>query len=362
MKSQHPQLPPRGRVSLNVAVWLLGVILAAQVGAIGWGLHRKHQRALLKAPHKEKMETAEAVPTAPEATEGPAASEPLAMAAPPEPHQPEAPTIPPLTDRALFFFESALRSREQGDMKAALTQLRSANDLQPQHPQLLYELANTYEMMTLTESAQPIWDQIAQLGDSAGIYYRLAEEKFSQGYASPAVEVEVPLRLGQIVESPRRDPNFLEYVVLRIPVQAKDGAVIDPAKVEVVTQFYDINGGEIQATVDAQTDRARWLSGEIPTWSINSVELLDQSYMRPRPSNFEDGFDSGSRYYGYVVKLYYNDHLQDVRANPPQLASRQSEPGERWLDNGVEAQAPTSPTRRLPVSEQLDDSLFPLPR
>lgn len=363
MKSQHPQLPPRGRVSLNVAVWLLGVVLAAQVGAIGWALHRKHQRALL--PADAPIEVAETAPVVAEIPAAPAPSAEVAVV-PSAPAEPEKPSVPPLTDRALFFFESALRSREQGDMKAALTQLRSANELQPKHPQLLYELAKTYEMMTLTENAQQVWDQIAQLGEAAGQYYRLAQEKFAQGYAAPPVEVEVPLRLGQIVESPRRDPNYLEYVVLRIPVQAKEGAVIDPSKVEVVTQFYDINGGEIQVTVDAQTDRAHWLSGEVPTWTTNSVELLDQVYMRPKPPVGEEGFDSGNRYYGYVVKLYYNDHLQDVKANPPQLASLQSEPGERAIEHGVDAFTPAGSSRRIPsVSDQIDqidDSLFPLPR
>ncbi len=355
MNCPHHHLPPRGRVSLNVAVWLLGVILAAQVGAIGWALHRKHQRVEL-APAEVAPLTA---PVAPEQmlTEAVPAPPPIVEAAPVEE---SAPAVSPLTERALFFFESALSSREKGDMKAALTQLRSACELQPSHPQLLYELAHTYEMMTLTESARPVWDQIAQLGEAAGIYYRLAQEKFTQGDATPPVEVEVPLQLGKIVESPRRDPNYLEHVILRIPVQARDGAMIDPSKVSVVTRFYDMNGGEIQET-DAQTDYHRWLSGDVPTWSTTSVEILDQSYRRPRYEGAV-GEDSGSRYYGYVVKLYYNDHLQDVRAHPPQLASRQSEPGERSIENGVEFPPPAGPRRRAPASDQLDDSLFPLPQ
>jgi hypothetical protein len=250
-----------------------------------------------------------------------------------------------------FFLGSALSSREQGDMKAALTQLRAACDLLPGHPRLLYELASTYEKMSLPAKAAPVWDQLAALGEGAGMYFKLAQARFEQGDAPPPREVDTPLRLGKILERTQPDASGGEAVTLRIPVQALDNAAIDPGRVSVVTQFYDEVAGEIVET-DALTENHRWLSGEFPTWTTNSVEFLDQPYRR-LPSA-DPAMPDGRRYHGYVVKLYYNDHLQDVIAKPAQLASRRAEPGERGLQ--IPAEILEDRVRRSP---QLDDSLFP---
>jgi len=359
MNHPLPPAPRRGRIALNLAVWMLGVLLVAQLAAIGWALHRKHGVAAAPsapvvaapAPPPEPARPADSAPDAlasaavapaPTAVDG-ATTPTAADAAPAEPF--------PLTDeRVLFFLQSALASRERGDMKAALTQLRAACDLQPGHPRLLYELATTYEKMSLAAKAAPVWDELFALGEGAGVYFKLAQARFEQGDARPPREVETPLRLGKVLERSQQESNTGEAVTLRIPVQALDGAVIDPGRVSVVTQFYDEVGGEIVET-DAVTDNYRWLSGEFPSWTTNSVEFLDQPYRRL--SGREAFEDSVRRYHGYVVKLYYNDHLQDVVAKPAQLANRRAEPGERGLQQPVEI------LERPRPGSQVDDSLFP---
>lgn len=369
----HPLLPAprRGRIALNLAVWLLGVLLVGQLGAIGWALHRKHgsssraaavavvtsaapPSASPVAPVQAPAQAAADLVTAPPAVaEGAPVLEAVSAAPVAQAAVAAAPAEAfPLTDeRVLFFLESALASRERGDMKAALTQLRAAVDLQPAHPRLLYELASTYEKMSLPAKASPVWDQLFALGEGAGIYFKMAQARFEQGEARPPREVETPLRLGKILERSQSDSGEVEALTLRIPVQALEGAVIDPGRVSVVTQFYDEVDGEIVET-DAVTDNYRWLAGEFPSWTTNTVEFLDQPYRRV-PS-FSPAPDGGRRYHGYVVKLYYNDHLQDVLAKPAQLASRRAEPGERGLQQPVERL-----DTRPPPGSQVDDSLFP---
>lgn len=373
----HPLLPAprRGRIALNLAVWLLGVLLVGQLGAIGWALHRKHGSSSRAAAAAAVTSVAppSASPVVPVQAPAPAAAElvtaPPAVAegAPVPEAVPAAPVASvaapaavvaapaeafPLTDeRVLFFLESALASRERGDMKAALTQLRAAVDLQPAHPRLLYELASTYEKMSLPAKASPVWDQLFALGEGAGIYFKMAQARFEQGEARPPREVETPLRLGKILERSQSATGEVEALTLRIPVQALEGAVIDPGRVSVVTQFYDEVDGEIVET-DAVTDNYRWLAGEFPSWTTNTVEFLDQPYRRV--ASFPPAPDGGRRYHGYVVKLYYNDHLQDVLAKPAQLASRRAEPGERGLQQPVERL-----DTRPPPGSQVDDSLFP---
>ena len=373
----HPLLPAprRGRLALNLAVWLRGALLVGQLGAIGWALHRKHgsssraaaaaavtsaapPSAALVAPVETPAPAAAELVTAPPAVaEGAPVSEavsavPVASVAAPAAVVAAPAEAFPLTDeRVLFFLESALASRERGDMKAALTQLRAAVDLQPAHPRLLYELASTYEKMSLSAKASPVWDQLFALGEGAGIYFKMAQARFEQGEARPPREVETPLRLGKILERSQSATGEVEALTLRIPVQALEGAVIDPGRVSVVTQFYDEVDGEIVET-DAVTDNYRWLAGEFPSWTTNTVEFLDQPYRRV--ASFPPAPDGGRRYHGYVVKLYYNDHLQDVLAKPAQLASRRAEPGERGLQQPVERL-----DTRPPPGSQVDDSLFP---
>ena len=356
---------------MNLAVWLLGVLLVGQLGAIGWALHRKHgsssraaavavvtsaapPSASPVAPVQAPAQAAADLVTAPPAVaEGAPVPEAVSAAPVAQAAVAAAPAEAfPLTDeRVLFFLESALASRERGDMKAALTQLRAAVDLQPAHPRLLYELASTYEKMSLPAKASPVWDQLFALGEGAGIYFKMAQARFEQGEERPPREVETPLRLGKILERSQSDSGEVEALTLRIPVQALEGAVIDPGRVSVVTQFYDEVDGEIVET-DAVTDNYRWLAGEFPSWTTNTVEFLDQPYRRV-PS-FSPASDGGRRYHGYVVKLYYNDHLQDVLAKPAQLASRRAEPGERGLQQPVERL-----DTRPPPGSQVDDSLFP---
>ncbi len=373
----HPLLPAprRGRIALNLAVWLLGVLLVGQLGAIGWALHRKHGSSSRAAAAAAVTSAAppSASPVVPVEAPAPAAAElvtapPAVAEGAPVPEAVSAAPVAsvaapaavvaapaeafPLTDeRVLFFLESALASRERGDMKAALTQLRAAVDLQPAHPRLLYELASTYEKMSLPAKASPVWDQLFALGEGAGIYFKMAQARFEQGEARPPREVETPLRLGKILERSQSATGEVEALTLRIPVQALEGAVIDPGRVSVVTQFYDEVDGEIVET-DAVTDNYRWLAGEFPSWTTNTVEFLDQPYRRV--ASFPPAPDGGRRYHGYVVKLYYNDHLQDVLAKPAQLASRRAEPGERGLQQPVERL-----DTRPPPGSQVDDSLFP---
>ncbi len=334
---------------------MLGVLLFGQLAAIGWALHRKHRKevplpgsTIAAAPVPLPLTPDTHAPVAPVAPVGTPSS-----VAEPAPVPPETPVDPfPIADeRVRFFLGSALASREQGDMKAALTQLRAANDLLPNHPRLLYELASTYEAMTLPAKASPVWDQLSALGETAGMYFKLAQARFEQGDTRPPREVDTPLRLGKILERAEQAPGGGEAVTLRIPVQALDGATIDPGRVSVVTQFYDEMAGEIVET-DALTENHRWLSGEFPTWTTNSVEFLDQPYRRFGPA--EAGLADGRRYHGYVVKLYYDDHLQDVVAKPAPLASRRAEPGERGREQPAERLE--DPARR---SYQLDDALFP---
>jgi hypothetical protein len=200
--------------------------------------------------------------------------------------------------------------------------------------------------MALPEKATDVWDRILKLGPGAGQFFKMAETKFEAGAGRAPREIETPLQLGKVLARRDANPSVVEQVTVRIPVQAKDGATIDPEKVHLDVVFFDVlNKGEVTES-QAEVSAGRWLSGA-PQWLASPVEFLELTYQQPKlPAIGERAAER--RYFGYVIKLYYNDQLQDVLAEPKQLASRAHDPGERSLKNGVDR-------------PQLEDSLFPLP-
>ena len=353
MNQPAPQNRVAGRATPNVALWLLGVMMAGQVAAIVWALCRK------PAPVSAASAPAPDIPADSREREVAAArqappADPTAQAPGPGPASFRAGTgdgqailDTPLPGNVLYFLESALDSRERGDMKAALTKLRAANDLLPDHPRLLYELATAYEKMALREKAAEVWDRILKLGPGAGPFFKMAEMKFEDGVARESREIQTALRLGKILVRRDSNPAVEEQWTVRIPVQASDGAAIDPSKVHVDVLFFDQLPGQQVEPTRGDISPGRWMTG-VPQWLASPVEFLELTCRQPKMPAVGLDPPPGRRFHGYVIKLYYNDQLQDVAAEPKQLANRAHEPGERPLENAVDR----------PV---VDDSLFPLP-
>lgn len=176
------------------------------------------------------------------------------------------------------------------------------------------------------------------------------------------------------------DPGAERKHALRIVVKNRPGTAIDARKVRVEAQFYDqLDGKEIVQT-DAETG-FRWLTPPVD-WANDSSEELETTYFRPKngelslnnvgagpgnggsssallppppppragspPSSRRGGGGNRNRrtpapppaaptpaltldavppapsrvYLGYIVRLYYNRQLQDVRAEPADLLQR----------------------------------------
>jgi len=98
---------------------------------------------------------------------------------------------------------------------------------------------------------------------------------------------------------------------------ARAGAVaeIDPAKVTLQIYFLDfVNGEEIDLS-SCDTPTVTWLSA-LPDWKAATYEEVDFTYLQP-------GFDEAQRknlgrrsYYGFVLRLIYDDELMDEYAEP----------------------------------------------
>jgi hypothetical protein len=137
------------------------------------------------------------------------------------------------------------------------------------------------------------------------------------------------------------DPDADTNLALRIGIKKQPGAAVDHTKVKILVEFYDTVGDKDVKLTDADVNY-EWLTPK-HDWTDTSPEVLSVSYLRPktgvgspesslseaaatvRPgqkgrSAKGSAADSGKRkYLGYRVRIYYDDKLQAVQAEPSRL-------------------------------------------
>jgi TPR repeat protein len=130
------------------------------------------------------------------------------------------------------------------------------------------------------------------------------------------------LGLTDIIKSEVPDPDSDAHLLVRITIQRRPDAAIDDKKVKIVVRFYDtVDDKNIKLT---NAD----VSYEWPTpthdWKHSDQEVLSLTYVRSKDKVQSQG--GRRKYLGYITQLYYNDQLQDERADPetlPHLAPSQ---------------------------------------
>ena len=73
--------------------------------------------------------------------------------------------------------EQARQLRSRGDTNSALARLREAEVAEPDSPQIVAEMALTYEAMQMPDRAFEQWQRIYNLGEGVGALYNLAESR-----------------------------------------------------------------------------------------------------------------------------------------------------------------------------------------
>jgi tetratricopeptide (TPR) repeat protein len=267
------------------------------------------------------------------------------------------PPAPPAADRLL---KEASALREKGDTATALTRLQQATQSDPNNPSVLAEMANIYESREEFDRSAETWRKVQEIGPSAGAVYELAMLKLKQGtaatpapQASPAETATTAARtdgipdgstfgISEVSTTETPDPDAETNLMLRIAVKKKPSSVVDHTKVKIQVYFYDtVNDKDIKLT-DADVNY-EWLTPN-HDWAGSGPEVLAVTYVRPKNKarTQEEALsaaaqaiipgkksrapkaaapdDSGRRkYLGYIVRIYYNDKLQAVRADPTKL-------------------------------------------
>ena len=343
--------------SFNVGLGLVILFAAAEIGAVSVHFIGRMRPAQVSVASRE-------------------APAPLPSAAPSAPPvalpvtSPAAGLTPPTTVSSEIdrLTKQAQAARESGDTVNALARLHDAAQRDPKNAEVLAEMAMIYESTQNFDKSAETWRRVQDMGPSAGPLYDVADMKLRTGVptststtaAAPAptamakldvassrgtVEGIPPgstLGISDINASETPDPDSETNLMLRITVKKRPSAVIDHTKVKIQVFFYDTVGDNDIKLTDADVSY-EWLTPN-HDWADSTAETLAVTYIRPKsktktadadlaaaaaainpakkgkPMKATPPPESGARkYLGYIVRVYYNDQLQDKRADPTKL-------------------------------------------
>ena len=349
------------------ALVVLGVIALLQVGGAAY-IYLRRARETQPAPHTVvEPGTGSVAPSAVRAGAAPSVApnqNPPAQASAAKAAPRRVPSPGESVPNELLQVAKALRLH--GDTGNAIVKLQQAAALDPQNPDILAELALTYESMQLFDRSNESWRKLRALGAAAGPLAELADLKLRLGVpvqdlpgaqgrspesaAGPNDVSGIPdgstFGIAQATQTTLADPNAQTKLTLRVGVKRRANTPIDYTKVKIQVFFYDVVNNDQVLLTDADVSYEWATPGH--NWADTDTEVLDVTYERQKkqypapgtqlaavPDSVEKATskkksresaeettppdDSVRQYLGYIVRVYYQDQLQAVRADPTKL-------------------------------------------
>ncbi|NCF93588.1 MAG: hypothetical protein GWQ05_21920 [Verrucomicrobiaceae bacterium] len=217
---------------------------------------------------------------------------------------------------AAKLLEAAKLKESEQDIIGALKLLDEANELQPDHPAILYRLGIVFDKVGKKKSAVTYFQTVAAMEERAGELASLSLHYLhgKDPAALPSGLTNRPLSIGPAFHEVSKDDNGQRTVRLSLSIRAAAGDEIDPYEVRPEIYFFDlVNGVEVEACDGSQppVEEVNPWRSETPDYKEPSEELLDVVYHIPY---LDDGAER--EFFGFVVKLYYRDEIQDVLVEP----------------------------------------------
>jgi tetratricopeptide (TPR) repeat protein len=369
--------PPPDRM-FRIAVWLVAIFGAAELIGLGVFYAGKWRAEYVAAHPKVTAPAVTPAPTAPAVAEK-ASPAPTTATTPATTTTATSQSTP--SAAALSVAEKLLKEatelRDKGDTTNALARLQDASQRDPKNANVLAEMAMIYESIQLYERSNETWKKIVEIGPSAGPLYELADMKLKTGVTpSPAATTTTttgpglagtsPLDAGttrsdaegipdgstfgitEVTGTDTPDADAETNMKLKISVKARPNTPIDHTKVKIQVFFYDTVDDKDVVLTDADVSY-EWLTPH-HDWKSTNPEILAVTYLRPKNKTSSDAAlaaaaasvtppgttkkktsakketttdaagEAGHRkYLGYIVRIYYNEQLQAVRADPTKL-------------------------------------------
>ncbi|PYJ32396.1 MAG: hypothetical protein DME88_11190 [Verrucomicrobia bacterium] len=111
------------------------------------------------------------------------------------------------------------------------------------------------------------------------------------------------------------DPNAQAHLTLKIGVKPRPGTQ-NGHVVRIKVDFYDRTKDNKMKPTNARTSYS-WLTAS-EDWTDATPKLLAATYVRPKN---QSPSPDGRQYGGFIVGVYFDGQLQDVRASPPELVT-----------------------------------------
>jgi hypothetical protein len=229
---------------------------------------------------------------------------------------------------------NARQLREMGMAETALDELRKADLILPDNPVVKRELAFTLQKIGRAEEARLVLQgNNDPLVDGGGDIISNTSENLVEPLDPNTIETTPltlplpeaeslnpsmaagPIRLGQCMM--QRDMSAENRMNFTVPLLARPSADLNPSQMNVDVFFYEQwPKGQIELR---RGEPAQFAFDDSVDFSTGK-ELLNVTFDLPSE---QDLAANGSRkYYGYIVRLYYQQQLIDTQANPTTLLSR----------------------------------------
>lgn len=310
-----PRRAPLGK-SFHLCAGLLGAFLILQLVVMGIHFLPGLQQGLVRMLTGS---TPEAPPPGEVSVRSEANQEPAPAAAQP-------PVDAALVDRVKELVAESDKAFRIGDFDLGLSKIREAEALVPVDAGILLRIARLQEKAGDLAEALATYKRVMELPDLSESLREQTMRKLStirvpEAPAAPTVEAaaegadmrdEFGLQPGSslgIVDTRLSDAaNGAKE--LRIAIKGRPNTAIDPRRMAVHVFFYDRDAGGNVLLTESQI-QTEWISPPV-NWVDQEPELLNAVYAPPGGAALE--------YAGYVVGIYYNNELQDTRADPGSLA------------------------------------------
>jgi hypothetical protein len=328
----------------TVAVYLVVAVILLQAGmlvSVFW------LRAIV-VPVNVQVPKGKPGQMAEEPALGPLAPNALATA----PHLPPMPNLPSLSltpkngQLALLKVPEASDTRSrvdtlndeaavllhQNDLKNAAQVLNDAEDLDPRYPTTLKNLAETYYLMNDSVRAKEYWQRLVDLGPDVGTIYASAKDHVMLLDSTPdGRPLSEPSLLPRsiYIDKVEKTPIATEYgqpqFHLRTVLMRKDAkAPFDQHKLQPYVIFYQqLPDGRLEPDLGQHKGA---FEDTFLFWQNRVREPFTVDYLMPTPGQPGPNGEAEGKYYGFVIGIYYDKMLQDIRSEPTDLLIRKPLP------------------------------------
>lgn len=324
--AKPPISSPSTGTTFKVAMGILVCFSILQMIAVVWHFLPLLQRNLVERAIASNPTSTPIVASTP----APAATNPAPLAT--TPTQPAQPTLDrEVEQRVLKLVEESDKHFRVGEYDIAASKVADADQLVPNDPGILLRIGRILEKTGKITDAAAIYNRVLGLPNLAQQSRAQTERRLSMLSApSPA---STPTLIANEQGSDVRDEFGLQPGAtlgitdtrlteeangsknLRIAIKSRPDVKIDPRLMNVHVFFYERDQDGNKSLTESKV-LTEWLSPPV-NWSDKEPELLNATY---NPPTSNDPNNLKLTYEGYVVGIYYNNEIQDTRANPGTLA------------------------------------------